>query len=301
MTAPLPVPWLIAPVAVWIATGLGLAVALRRSSSHAIVRLGATFAALWSLLATTALIGLVSLGGWDALERLTASPTILLAPDHWTFWAFGAIGTFLLLTLAFLLNQLVGRGLLHVLDPRPLAWPVHLERPAGDIELRAFASPERDAFSFTLAETSGALHRRELILLSDGLLAALTAEEVEAVVAHELGHIRDLDSRYLTFCRTFSRMMRWDPVLAYLAWAMTRQEEYRADLLAARTTHRPRALARALYKVLLDPRTGAATQRGVAALLGVPGRRRRAEALRRIERLLELADSPEFREEPRAP
>jgi Zn-dependent protease with chaperone function len=110
--------------------------------------------------------------------------------------------------------------------------------------------------------------------------------------------VRDLDSRYLTFFRTFARMMRWDPVLSYLAASVTRHEEYSADLAAARMTRDPRALARALYKVVtVDGPTGAAPTTG---LLGLGGSQGRAEALQRIERLLELAESPEFREAPRA-
>ncbi|HYK93096.1 MAG TPA: M48 family metalloprotease, partial [Thermoplasmata archaeon] len=129
----------------------------------------------------------------------------------------------------------------------------------------------------------------EVIVLSDGLLDALTSVEVEAVVAHELGHVRDLDARYLTFFRTLARMMRWDPLFALFASSLTRREEYRADDDAVSQTRRPLALARALFKA--STRTSAASRVGVNSFLGSPGRRGSIETRRRIERLIALAES----------
>jgi Zn-dependent protease with chaperone function len=129
------------------------------------------------------------------------------------------------------------------------------------------------------------------------LEALLSPEELEAVVAHELAHVEDLDSRYLTFFRTFARMMRFDPVLSFVASRLTDREEFEADRVAAHSTHRPVALARALFKVLeaTAPSTGSYSPVG---LLGREGTRRRAVVLARIVRLLDLAESKEFREGP---
>jgi Zn-dependent protease with chaperone function len=92
--------------------------------------------------------------------------------------------------------------------------------------------------------------------------------------------------------------MRWDPVLAYVAHSLTRREEYRADDEAVRLTGRPLALARALYKVagLGEP----APVSGAVGFLGSLGDRTRSETLERIRRLVALADSGAFPEEPRA-
>jgi Zn-dependent protease with chaperone function len=205
------------------------------------------------------------------------------------------------LSLAFALNQAVGRGLLTVQRPEPLEWPEALAPPAVRTSLLVFPSARVEAFSFTLVEPMRAgrvsPHRHEIILLSRGLVLRLDARERVAVVAHELGHVGSLDGRYLTFLRTLARMMRWDPVLAYLAWTLTRREEFRADEVAARLTRNPRALARALYKALTDADAGGPWRTGLTAgFLGSRnGRRRRREVLARIRRLVELADSPEFR------
>jgi Zn-dependent protease with chaperone function len=286
-------------VALWGGSGLGLLWAFRRSTSRVLLRLAAAFSALWAILATTLLAGILSMGGWPALLRLVQSPLYLLEPEHAAFWVAGALGAFAVLSAAFLLNQLVGRGLLAVLVSRPIAWPAGLRPRPDRTSLLRFESQRLEAFSFALVEFDRrppGVRRRELILLSAALLDRLSPEEVEAVVAHELGHVQLLDARYLTFFRTFARMMRWDPVLAGLARTLTRHEEFRADDQAIRMTRRPRALARALYKVLTEsaPRGKGRTAIG---LLGVPGRGGRRDALARIERLLRLAESPEFRGE----
>jgi Zn-dependent protease with chaperone function len=298
------VPLLAVPVAAWLGLGIGLLLGYRRSASPLVLRLGAAFVGLWALIATTVFVAFLSLGGWNALTDLLRSPLELFSPNHGIVWLWGAAGAFLLLAIAFLLNQAIGRGMLRGTEVRPLPWPPRLPVPAERTTLLSFASARPDAFSFTLLELGPAgrprPRRHEHIVLSTGLLERLTVEETEAVIAHELAHLHDLDGRYLTFVRTFARMMRWDPVLAYLAAALTRREELRADLAAARMTRRPRALARAIFKAVTVPKAASSRGRSASALLGEGGRRGRAEALRRIERLLDLERLPEFREEPRA-
>lgn len=288
------------PVVVWVATALGLLLALRRSAPPVILRLAATFLALWALLATTTLIFVLSNGGWAAIVSLAQSPDRLFQARWGLLWAEGAVGAFVVFFVAFALNQLVGRGLLAHLRPRDVPWPARLPRPSERTTLGAFRSDAPEAFSFTLLEAGGAggwrPRRREVILLSQGLIDRLTEEEREAAVAHELGHIGGLDGRYLTFFRTLARLMRWDPVLAFVAHTLTRREEYRADDAAVRLTGRPLALARALYKVSTEAELRAPLAVG---FLGGDSARDRSETLRRIQRLLALADTGAFPEEPR--
>ena len=230
------------------------------------------------------------------MEQLLADPLTLFAAPHVTVWLVGAAGAFLVFLTAFLLNQTVGRGFLLLLRPREIPWPTRVPRPGSPVRLLAFASERAEAFTFTLVERGAGRRwgRCDVILVSDALLDRLTPAEWEAVLAHELGHIRELDGRYLTFFRTLSRLMRWDPVFAFLADALTRREEYRADLDAVEITGRPRALARALYKAqLLAPDRPAA----LPGLLGVNGRRGRRETVERIRRLVALAESGRFPED----
>jgi Zn-dependent protease with chaperone function len=215
-------------------------------------------------------------------------------------WIVGAVGAFGVFAVAFGLNQLVGRGFLRLLRPRPLPWPRALPRPEVATTLMLFDSAAPEAFSFALVRRGAALRpvRHEFILLSTGLRARLTPDETEAAVAHELGHLRGLDGRYLTFLRTLARMMRWDPIIGYLTSCLTRREEFGADAEAARLTGRPMALARALYKASSSP-IGPSPRLGALGFLGTGGRRARSDTIDRIRRLVELSESGMFPEAPR--
>ncbi|MCI4317662.1 MAG: M48 family metalloprotease, partial [Thermoplasmata archaeon] len=275
------------PVLIWVGTGIGLLVAYRRSAPPVVLRLAATFLALWALLATTTLAWVLANGGWRAVLSLIHSPLVMFDSRYLGLWIAGALGALLVFSLAFVVNQAVGRGFLHLLGPTPLPWPRDLPRPSPSVTLLSSPSVRAEAFSFTLVERGGisgkGWHRREVILLSRGLLDRLAPDEVEAAIAHELGHIEGLDGRYLTFLRTLSRMMRWDPMLAYLASSITRREEYRADLQASRMTGNPMALARALFKVsTLDGPPMAMA--GAMGFLGAGGERGRRDSIERIRR-----------------
>lgn len=282
----------------WIVLGVGLLVAFRRSRPRTVLRLAAAFLALWAVLATTALAWVVVEGGWAGLVSLAQRPLAPLDPTFALVWIYGASGAFTVFAAAFLLNQLVGRSWLRRVRPTPLPWPSVLPRPREAISLGQFPGPDADAFSFTLIERGErrSLRRREVILISERLWAALSESEREAVVAHELGHIRDLDARYLTFIRTFARMMRWDPVIEHLAVALTRREEFGADVEAVALTRRPRALARALFKAGTLSAAGAPA--GARALLGSSRPRDRDQLGERIRRLIRLAESGRYPPEP---
>ncbi|HTT73641.1 MAG TPA: M48 family metalloprotease [Thermoplasmata archaeon] len=288
--------WVLLPVAGWLAAGLGLAVAVRRASSATALRLAVLFVAGWAVFATTALVWVALDGGWSAVLVLARAPFTPFQSRYYLFWVAGAAGAFGVFLAAFLLSQAVGRGFLLALRPRPLPWPAAVAAPATPTSLLSYAGPEPNAFTFTLLErgASGGLRRRDVVLISEGLLELLTDDEQAAVVAHELGHARELDGRYLTFLRTFARMMRWDPVLGYVASALTAREEFRADWDAVELTHHPRALARALFKASrVAPMSGLG-----AGLLGVGGARGRRQAVERIRRLVALAESGRYPEEP---
>jgi Zn-dependent protease with chaperone function len=291
-----PIALLYLTILAWVSVGLGILAAYRRAGTRTLLRLTAVFLGFWAVFATTGLVWVVLSGGYPGLLALARSPALLFQLRFAWLWLAGGLGAFGVFAVAFLLNQSVGRGFLALLRPRSLGWPSRLPRPRAPTTLLAFPSPHLEAFSFTLLERGGArgVRRRDVILLSDGLLDALTDAEVEAVVAHELGHLRELDGRYLTFFRVLSRMMRWDPVLALLSERLTAVEERRADLDAVEVTRRPRALARALFKAT---RASPAPTVG-AALLGVGGPRGRRQAEERIRVLVALAESGRFPEEP---
>jgi len=262
----------------------------------AVYRVAVTAVAAWSLLATTLLVWFLAQGGIEGGLRLLHAPGALFSPQAVLTWELGALGAFVLFAAAFVLCQAVGRGLLHLLDPRPLPWPEGVPRGDVPVRLLAFPSSKPDAFTFTLLVPSVRLpwRREEVILVSRALLDVLEPSEWRAVVAHELGHIRDFDGRYLTFLRTFARLMRWDPILAAVASRLTRREEFLADEEAVAVTGRPLALARAIYKAA---RLAPSSPGALAGLLGPGGRAGKRQTEERIRRLVALAASGRYGEE----
>jgi len=156
-----------------------------------------------------------------------------------------------------------------------------------DDSLNAFASGI-DTKSFTVS-------------LSRGIIEKLNDEELEAVIAHELTHIRNRDVRLLIISIVFVgifafiaqalfRTIRFGSlgrnkksggyaiivalVLAAVGYliaslfrfAISRKREYMADAGSAEMTKRPLALASALRKISVDPTIEAVKREDVAQL-----------------------------------
>jgi heat shock protein HtpX len=91
--------------------------------------------------------------------------------------------------------------------------------------------------------------RRDVVIVSTGLLSALDRDEVESVVTHELMHIKNHDSRFKVFSTVMSRFMFFDPFSKFFDPAVHREREYLADEMSGRTTGKPGSLASALLKI----------------------------------------------------
>jgi heat shock protein HtpX len=138
------------------------------------------------------------------------------------------------------------------------------------------------------------------ISLSRGIINKLNDEELEAVIAHELTHIRNRDVRLLIISIVFVgifafisealfRSMRFGRIgrgkkggagiiialvlalVGYLIatlfrFALSRKREYLADAGSAELTRRPHALASALRKVSDDPTIEAVKRKDVAQM-----------------------------------
>jgi heat shock protein HtpX len=156
-------------------------------------------------------------------------------------------------------------------------------------------SPHPNAFA------TGRNPANAAVAATTGLLAILEREEVEAVIAHELGHIRNHDTLIMTMTATiagaismlanfgffFNNGARANP-LAMIAslllapfaamlvqMAISRTREYGADRAAAEICGNPRALASALAKLHHAapriPNPVAQRNPAAAALYIVPG------------------------------
>ena len=153
------------------------------------------------------------------------------------------------------------------------------------------------------AFASGINEKTYTISLSRGIINKLDDEELEAVIAHELTHIRNKDVRLLIISVIFVGIFAFITqallrsliyggrrrggssknnglalvlvmILAAVGWflttlfrfALSRKREYLADAGAAELTRRPYALASALRKVSGDPRIEAVTRKDVAQM-----------------------------------
>jgi Zn-dependent protease with chaperone function len=139
------------------------------------------------------------------------------------------------------------------------------------------------------------------ISLSRGIIEKLNDEELEAVIAHELTHIKNRDVRLLIISIIFVGIFAFISqaifrglqfgsfgrgkknggagilialllaLVGYLIailfrFALSRKREYLADAGSAELTHRPLALASALRKISVDPTIEAVKRKDIAQL-----------------------------------
>lgn len=121
----------------------------------------------------------------------------------------------------------------------------------GNIKIpQIIVTKDRFARSFTVGR------RSPVIVLSKELFDTLDDEELETVLAHELGHIVRADSA-LNWVTVFMRdLMFFTPVVFWIFQDLTLEKEKAADDFAVKLTGKPLAFAQALIKVWrLSPRT----------------------------------------------
>lgn len=155
-------------------------------------------------------------------------------------------------------------------------------------EVDLFVVPEAppDAYSFSALSFSRRPHIRDAVVITQGLLRLLRRDEIETVLSHEMAHVRARDDRYLPFFHTLASLVFFDPVVHVLRRRIARRYEFSADETAAKSTGKPRSLARALLKLCtINSRPQFST--------GILGGKRTPLILERIERLLQLAERME--------
>jgi heat shock protein HtpX len=165
----------------------------------------------------------------------------------------------------------------------------------------AYVIPDDDANAFA----TGRDPEHASIAVTEGLLRALNREELQGVVAHEMGHVKNLDIRLMMMVAALvgavvliadwsGRSMRFGggrrsekkggaavlvffviwviaivlaPLVArLLAMSVSRTREYLADASGAELTRNPAALASALRKIDAETTPTEAIKRGSAAL-----------------------------------
>jgi Zn-dependent protease with chaperone function len=141
------------------------------------------------------------------------------------------------------------------------------------------------------------LHGQGVVAISPKLASSLSAEETEAVLAHELAHIKNGDSNAKGLARLARSAFPFDPVLRLVEAAVHRERELWADRVAVSFTGKPLALASALVKANARPKP-LATEHNAGLFIGgsrrgllspYPNLERRVDALIELARQMEVA------------
>jgi len=134
---------------------------------------------------------------------------------------------------------------------------------------------------------------RKLVAISHELVDSMSSAEIEAVMAHELSHLKNKDSREKGLARVAKFAFAFDPVLHLVEAAVHRERELLADRSAVGYTQKPLALASALLRVhsgfksgLSGPGTGLFAGQKSRGLLS-----RYPDLDRRVQLLIDLARS----------
>ncbi len=88
-----------------------------------------------------------------------------------------------------------------------------------------------------------------IVVMSESLLSLLRKDEVEAVMAHELAHMKNCDTTLKAMVTAYKTALPHDPIIRLVEAAFHREREMVADETAARATKKPLSLALALLKI----------------------------------------------------
>ncbi len=114
--------------------------------------------------------------------------------------------------------------------------------------------------------------RAPILVVGRSLLASLDDEELEAVLAHELAHVRRRDTPVASALGVVRDLMFFVPGGGWAVRQLHRERELAADQVAVELTGRPGALASGLLKVLDEAPSGPAPCAALAPSGGVVDR-----------------------------
>lgn len=124
------------------------------------------------------------------------------------------------------------------------------------------------------------------ILIAPSLVAALSDDELDGILAHEIAHVASYDLPVMVVAGLLRDVVAWNPIAHLALRRLVAEREFEADRCAAHLTGKPLAVASSLLKMCELMRTR--SRRDVQPALGfVKGR---ARLRRRVGRLLAVAD-----------
>src|SRR5208282_114223 len=134
---------------------------------------------------------------------------------------------------------------------------------------------------------------RPTVVLSDRLQSLLTKEEIRAVLAHELAHIKNSDTMLKAMVTAYRTVLPFDPIIRMIEAAFHREREILADEAAAQVTSKPLSLASALFKIYKAFPNRNFSSQGTLSILGVGSTltKRYPSVSERINHLVRLAQN----------
>jgi len=90
---------------------------------------------------------------------------------------------------------------------------------------------------------------KTMIVLSSGLISTLNQIELEAVIAHELAHVKNRDFHLMAVVSSLKVAAFFNPFAYVSASMLARERELLADEVGTKTTNRKNAFKRALVKI----------------------------------------------------
>ena len=136
--------------------------------------------------------------------------------------------------------------------------------------------------------------------MSPKLAGSLSSDETDAVLAHELSHIKNGDSGAKGLAKLARVAFPFDPVLRLVEAAVHRERELWADRVSVEFTRKPLALASAIVKANSES-SGTATTNLAGLFVGgsghgllslYPNLERRVDILLELARRMEVASGP---------
>ncbi|MBV6458073.1 MAG: Protease HtpX [Fimbriimonadaceae bacterium] len=213
------------------------------------------------------------------------------APDY---WVYGGLGASLIGLVLGMISLAKGPDIVLSISQAREVSPLELRRLDNVTEEMALAAGIPTPHVYVIDDSApnafatGNSPKRGVVVVTTGLLDKLNRDELQGVVAHEIGHIRNNDIQLMTtlaivagliplMADFLGRSIFWGggrrrdrddngifviiglilaivaPIFAkLLELAVSRQREYLADATAAELTRYPEGLANALQRIAAD-------------------------------------------------
>jgi Zn-dependent protease with chaperone function len=131
-----------------------------------------------------------------------------------------------------------------------------------------------------------------MVVISEHVLELLKRDELEAVMSHELAHIKNSDTTLKALVTAYKAALPMDPIIRMVEAAFHREREMAADEIAALTTKKPLSLASALLKIYEAFPRNSLRSYGTLSILGARSTltSRHPPIRNRVNQLIRLAE-----------